>query len=77
MYLKSLRLRQLQQESEYERSRWHGQYLTNWAPAYGERKSIGSASCSSSVSVVLDLVRARYVLQAVHLALTAEVAPES
>ena len=20
--------------SEYERSRWHGQYLTNWAPEY-------------------------------------------
>ena len=50
---RGVKKRQLQQEGEYERSRWHGQYLTNWAPAYGERKSIGSASCSSPVSVVL------------------------
>ena len=50
---RGVKKRQLQQEGEYERSRWHGQYLTNWTPAYGERKSIGSASCSSPVSVVL------------------------
>ena len=29
-----MKKRQLQQEGEYERSRWHGQYLTNWAPEY-------------------------------------------